>query len=236
MAGALLESVMSHLLISPKPKFFKYKKDQIKDMLNMGKWVTGATIFNYFFENGDDMVVGKLLGANSLGIYQAAYKLSTLPITEITKVFNQVTFPIYSNISGDVRRLKKAFIKTTITVSMIVIPMGLVLYYFATEIVLIVLGPNWISVIPVLKILSVFGMVRAITFSMNPLFNSLKKQDYLSHITLFSLVAMLVTIVPFVKNYQILGAGYSVLLATTLTLPVVLRLVYVVFGRNNSKT
>lgn len=234
IAGALLESSLSHLLISPRPKLLQYKKEHIKEMIKMGKWTTGATIFNYFFENGDDAVVGKILGVSSLGIYQAAYKLSTLPITEITRVFNQVTFPVYTNIAGDTKRLKRAFTRITLVILLLVLPIGLILYFYAREIVLLVLGQNWLQVVPVLKLLALFGVVRSFVISVNPLFNSAKKQEYLTYITATGLAVMLATIVPMVSKYKILGAGYSVLMASLATLPIVFGFMFKVLKDSES--
>jgi O-antigen/teichoic acid export membrane protein len=226
--GAILESLMSHIFIKPKPKI-TYDTQQVKEMLKKGKWVTGSIIFSYLFEQGDDMFVGKLLNTTALGVYQAAYKLSTLPITEIAQVFNQVTFPIYSNFADDTKRLKRAFLRITLTIFLLILPVGFVLYFYATEVVVLVLGPKWLEVIPILKVLSVYGIVRALIVSMNPLFNSAKKQKYLATITLVNLIVMIFTIAPMILHFGVNGAGYSIILASFVSLPVIYRYLLKVF-------
>jgi len=218
--GALTELVLSFLLIKPTPRL-EYNRNKLLNVFNRGKWVTGSGIFTYLFEQGDDIVVGRLLNSSALGIYQVAYKIAILPFTEVTKMVNQVTFPIYTRIARDRVRLKNAFIKTMATTILIVLPMGIVVYTFPKQIVSVLLGSDWVSAIPIIKVLSIFGVVRAVSFSTIPLFDSLKKQQYVTLVSFVSFFAMMITIVPFTARWGILGASRSVLVGSFAVLPVI---------------
>jgi len=113
--ATLLEVIMSHIIFNPKPKFV-FEKEKTIEVINRGKWITGAGIFNYLFTNMDNIFIGRLMGAGPLGIYQQAYRISTVPVTEVGEVFNKVTFPIYTQINEDKKRLKKAFLKTLLII------------------------------------------------------------------------------------------------------------------------
>jgi len=158
-------------------------------------------------------MVGRLMNSFYLGIYQVAYKISTLPLTEVTAVFSSVTFPIYVQISEDKKRLRRAFLKTLLAVSLVVIPFGLLIYLFSREIILIVLGEKWIEANAVLKILA-NGVAGSLMFS-------LKMQKQVSRITLIKFLVLGITIVPFIKIFGLVGAGYSVLLSSIIVSPVV---------------
>ncbi|MCX6705670.1 MAG: oligosaccharide flippase family protein, partial [Candidatus Woesebacteria bacterium] len=228
LAGALFEVFASHLFVRPNPKL-KFVKDKLKLIINRGKWVTFAGIFNYLFENIDDAVVGRILNTTYLGTYQMAYKVSSLPMTEVSDVIQKVTFPVYSRMADDKERLKRAFIKSLLATTLIVLPIGIMLFFFSQEVVLILLGPKWLSVIPVVKVLSFFGVVRAITETTYPLFLSLKKQKYVSLITLFSIFGLVITIFPLVKNFDIVGAGLSSLTGALFAIPITVYLLNKVF-------
>ncbi len=229
IAGGLLEVLLSFIVVKPIPKFV-IEKAQVRKILGRGKWVTAAGIFNYLFRQGDDIVVGRLLNVTALGTYQIAYKLSTLPITEVSEVFGKVTFPVYVKISDDIIRLKRAFVRTTLTISALVIPIGLILFFFSKEIVLIVLGGNWLAVVPALKVLSIFGMVRAISGSSSALFLAIKKQEYVMVVTLVSILGLAISIVPLVVKFGIVGAGLSALIGSITALPIIIFYLARVFG------
>ena len=69
IAGAALEVILSFVLFKPTP-IFSFNLTIVRGIVNRGKWVTAYGIFNYLSQESDDIVVGKLLGASPLGIYQ----------------------------------------------------------------------------------------------------------------------------------------------------------------------
>lgn len=219
LAGAVFEVIASHTFVEPRPRF-KFTREKFQLIVRRGKWITFAGVFNYLFENIDDAVVGRLLNTTYLGIYQVAYKISSFPMTEVSDVIQKVTFPVYSKIIQDRERLKKAFTKSMLATTLIVIPIGIVLYFFPEKVVLTLLGPKWISAVSVVKVLSFFGVVRAITETTYPLFLSLKKQKYVSLITLFSILGLIITIIPMVRNFDIVGAGISSLTGALFAIPI----------------
>lgn len=219
MAGAMFELVISFIIVTPKPKF-NFNKKKLAEVINRGKWMTGAGIFNYFFQHGDDIVVGKLLGTYPLGIYQVAYRISILPITEVSDVVGKVTLPVYVKISQDKKRLTKAFYRTIFGVSLIVIPFGILLFIFPREVVLLILGPNWLEAVEVLKILAIFGAIKAISNTVFSVLLSLGKQKYVTYITFIGILGLGISIIPLVRAFGIIGAGISALIGAVVTIPV----------------
>lgn len=220
IAGAFLEAILSHLLVKPRPRF-SFELEKTKKIIKRGKWITLAGIFEYFFIQGDDIVVGRLLETRMLGLYQVAYRISTIPITETGMILSRVTFPVFSKFSEDARRLRRAFIRTTAVLFIFVVPFGLVLFFFSEEIILIVLGSDWLETAPVLKVLAAFGVIKAIKDSSYSLFKAVKKQEYITTITLVSIVGMAIFIIPFVNKAGILGAAYAATIGLLLSLPLV---------------
>ena len=218
IVGALVEVFLSFKLIIPKP-VFNYNLKHIKEVLHRGKWVTVSGIFNYLFHNFDDMIVGKILGISSLGLYQMAYKISIFPITEISDVVSKVVFPVYARIDRDRARLKKAFFKTLALISVLSISLGALFLIFTREVILFVLGETWIDILPFLKILILFGIIRGISGSTSALFFALNKQEYVSIVTFISFVVLIVTIFPFALTLGLIGVSMSVLLSSVAALP-----------------
>ncbi len=218
IAGVIAEIVLSYIMVKPTP-ILNINKEYFMKIIHRGKWVTGSGIFNYLFHNADNIIVGRLLGTTSLGIYQMGYSFSMLPITEIADVFARVTFPVYVKISEDKKRLQAAFIKTTLVIALLAIFIGSILILFPKEIVLFVLGDKWMPVIPILPILAVFGVIRAISGSSSALFLAVGKQEYLTIITFISILGLIIPIFPLVLHFGILGAAYSALIGSVVAVP-----------------
>lgn len=221
LTAAVVEVFLSFVLFKDRPRL-ALEKDKVLKVIHSGKWITGAGIFQYIFQNIDNVTVGKFLGTTSLGFYQQAYSISTLPVSEVGLVFNKVTFPVYVNISGDAARLKRAFFKTLAVITALVIPFALIILFFSKPMILIFLGPKWLTIEPVLKVLAIFGVLKSILNFSYSLFLSLKMQKYVMYSELFGIIGMGIAIIPMTLKYGILGAGESTIIAFAASLPVVI--------------
>ncbi|KKQ97775.1 MAG: Membrane protein involved in the export of O-antigen and teichoic acid [Candidatus Woesebacteria bacterium GW2011_GWB1_39_12] len=228
IVGAFLEVILSFIFIKPLPKF-SIEKEEVKKIIGRGKWVTLAQFSNLAFKEGDDVFVGRLLGTYALGIYQMAYKLATLPLTEVGEVVSEVTFPVYSKISGDIKRLKKAYFKVVASVIVLILPIGVILFFYPTQIVLVLLGEKWIGVANILKTLSLFGVLRAVDYTSLSLFLSIKKQEYVAVKNTVSFLIMIVLIIPLIFKYGLVGAAYSAFAGLLFSLPFTVYFLFKVF-------
>lgn len=218
ISGAIFEVGLSYLIARPYPQI-EFNLGLFKEVISRGKWLTITGIFSYLYHNGDDLVVGKLLGSASLGIYDYAYKISMLPITEVSDVLSKATFPVFVKISDDKTRLRKAYFKSVLVVMILVIPMGIIFYLFPREIIELIFGPEWVSASDVLQVLAVFGVMRALALTITAPIYALERQDILTWLTLISFLGMGITIIPFVITWGLVGAGYSALLGSIISLP-----------------
>jgi len=235
LVSAVFEVILSLMFIKPSPRF-AIDKGYFKEIFHKGSWVTAYTIFNYIAENADNAVVGRVMGATPLGFYQIAYKISILPITEISDVISSVVFPVYTKIVEEVERLRAAFLKTIITVFVCSLIIGIIIFLFPTEIVSILLGSEWLSIIPVLKILLIYGVLRTIAGPASALFLSLGKQNYVSAMVFVRFIVLIVAIYPLVHMFGLIGAGYAQLLAVTVELPFLFYFSYILLKKKRQVT
>ncbi|MCL4416290.1 MAG: oligosaccharide flippase family protein [Actinobacteria bacterium] len=235
LVSAVFEVILSFALLKPIPSP-ALKINKLKAILSSGKYITAAGIFNYLFQNLDNIIVGKTMGTVSLGFYSVAYKISIIPITEISDSISKVTFPVYAKISGDLVRLRKAFIKTTMVISLFCISFGIVLLFFTKELVLIVLGSQWLEAVPVIKALTVFGVVRGISGSSSALFLAIEKQKYVMWVTLISVLGLFLTIFPLVKSFGLVGAAISATIGSIAAIPLIIYFIIKTFSSSEEKS
>ncbi len=219
MGSAVFEVAISWVFISPRPKA-NLNYFQVRTVLGRGKWVTGFGLFDYLFTTADNLVVGKLLGSSALGIYQNAYKLGILPSSQANDVYYKSMTPVFVKMSEENKDLKKAVLWGTGGVLLLHIVLGAVVYLKASDLVRIILGPNWLMAIPVVKIIAVMGAIRGIAYAPNSLLVGKLRQQYVTVVTAVAMLGLLVFIVPMTVRYGLVGAGYAATLGATLSLPV----------------
>lgn len=220
LAGALVELFLSFIIISPIPKL-KFERKYVSKIFHRGKWVTVSTIFDYLFHNADNIVVGRLLGAASLGVYQLAYSIAAIPLIEIGRVFVHVTVPILIKISPDTSRLKNAYFKTILSIALITVPFALLFASFP-QIFTTILGDKWAGLSVVVPILAVLGFVKSVSLSSTALFLSVNKQEYTTVITMVNILGLVVSIIPLALTYGIFGAGLSALIGSLIAVPFII--------------
>jgi len=231
IAGALFEVILSFILIKPVPAL-KFDLRRISKIFHKGKWVTLYGILNYAASKGDNIAIGRLIGAGALGIYQMGYTLATLPVSEIADVSNRVTFPVYSMISEDKHRLKNGFKKAVLFVSTVSVLIGLVIFFFPKDLFVFIFGQKWESTIIVLRPLATFGVIRAISGTTSSLFLGLGRQSYVAGITFLRFMVLVITVVPLTVNYGIVGTSYSVLISGISEIPIVGYYIWLTFKSN----
>lgn len=123
-------------------------------LLKMGFGFSLGRLLNFFSLQGDNFVVGRLLGVEALGFYTRAYQLMTLPAMYIGQVFEKVMFPAMAQEQRNTARLRRSFLLTLEAVGVVALPAGVCLYFLAEEIVILGFGERWRPIIPVLQILS----------------------------------------------------------------------------------
>jgi len=221
IASALAEVLFTNWWISPRPALIWSPRKFLR-ILSSGKWVTLSGIFNYLFQEGDDIAVGKLIDTVSLGLYQTAYKIAILPLSEIVDIFGRVTFPLYSQIATDVKELRRLFLRASLAIVSLTFPIALIIMLVPEAILHFLLGPAWTSAAPALRILAVFALIRTIAGSSSALFLATKRQHLVTAMTMSSLVGLLLTIWPLIHTYGLVGAAFSALIGAVAAIPVVL--------------
>lgn len=230
IGGAIYEVGVSFLIVKPVPRL-QFNLMHFKEVINHGKWLTASGIFNYLYHNADNLIVGKLLGTQALGLYDMSYKISTLPISEVGEVISKATFPVFVKMSYDSNRLKKAYFKSLSLITVISLCAGFVFFFFPEIIIRIVLGPQWVQAAPVLRTLSIFGVIRAISISVIAPVYALHKHHMITAVTALSMGCMLGSIVPFIHFYGLQGAAYAALLGALAPLPLILYFVNTIFSK-----
>ena len=102
----------------------------------------------------DNIVIGRWLGAEALGLYGRAYQLISLPPATIGKAMGAVMFPVLSRVQNDRPRLAAAYRRSTAVLALVGLPAAAAVIVIAPELIMVMLGPDWLGVIVPLQILA----------------------------------------------------------------------------------
>ncbi len=147
------------LKLQPHPKWPRIGPE-IREVLGFGSRFTLARIFNYTAGQGDNLVVGRVLGIVALGYYSRAFKLMLILVTYFATVATKVLFPTMSRLQGEPERLRAAYLAGAAVLALVSAPLGALLVILAPEFVGVMLGPRWAPSIVPFQILTAGIMLR----------------------------------------------------------------------------
>lgn len=183
-----------------------------KHLISYGKWITAISMVSFLLSQGDYVVIGKLLGPESLGFYQLAFTLAILPAVEIVRVIGNILFPLYAKIASEAVTLRQTFIRATRLLLVLPVPAALGLIMLRTEIVSVVYGAKWLPMAPILAVLAVFGLFKAFDAAVQPFFLGTGKPKYSTLVSVWQLIFMFAGILPLTYHWGAVGTAASVTL------------------------
>ena len=174
IALKILQTLITLILARFKPLLVINFKE-VKQMLSYGLNWTGFSFINYWARQSDTLLIAKFLSADSLGLYNRAYNLMLMPISQITNVLAQVVFPALASIQNDGERIKKAFLRLQGVIAFICFPLMMGLAAVSDLVTIVVFGEQWAGMITTLRILCFVSLVQALTNSTGWLYTATGK-------------------------------------------------------------
>lgn len=142
------------LFVQPFPKILGFERNAFKELIFFGGGFTLAKIANYLATQGDNLIIGRMLGAAALGIYGRAYQFMVMPAGLFGNALDKALFPAMAQVQNQQLRLAKAYLTGVSMIALIALPLSFLIFLLAREIVMVLLGPGWTEVILPLQILA----------------------------------------------------------------------------------
>lgn len=175
----------------PKPGS---KFTAIKSLLAFSSYQFGFNFINYFSRNLDNILVGKYMGAGSLGIYDKAYQLMKYPLMLLTFAMTPAIQPVIRKHAGDPVKVEAIHRDFTFKLSIFGAAAGLAIFILADWIVVIMLGGQWLEVIPIIRILAIAIPVQVVLSTSGSFFQAMNRADLLFLSGLLSAAVMIAAI------------------------------------------
>jgi O-antigen/teichoic acid export membrane protein len=145
---------MMQLASRPHPKTGPLDRAALWHLLVFSGGLTLRRFGHQLSQGLDNIVVGRWLGAEALGLYGRAYQLVSMPPATLGKAMGAVMFPVLSRVQDDRPRLAAAYRRSTAVIALLAIPAAAAVIVLAPELITVLLGADWLGVIVPLQILA----------------------------------------------------------------------------------
>ena len=222
VAQLLGEAVVSTLLLWYLADWWPsatYSFASLRRLAGFAGNVFGENLLYQAGRNLGNLLMGRFLGASSLGLYALATNIVLVPFSRVAGPLQQVFFPAFALISDDRPRMTDIWIRATRLVGVISIPALVGLAIVAPDFVDVVLGPKWSDAIPVIQILALVGLIQSLQTLCGEVLLALGRANWLLRFTALWFVASLCSFVLGVR-WGVIGVAACYAVATALVEPV----------------
>jgi PST family polysaccharide transporter len=159
LGGALVTSVLLNLLSGWRPGL-PTRGTGLRATLAYGANITAFDFVSYFHRNLDNILIGRVWGADALGLYSRAYALLMFPIQNVRAPINAVAFPAMSRLQDRPEELRAYYLSTTRLIAFVSMPLTAFLFVTSNPIIRITLGEEWVRAASIFSYLAVAAFIQ----------------------------------------------------------------------------
>jgi O-antigen/teichoic acid export membrane protein len=152
LVQSLTTTLLTWIFCSWRPSLPRKGAGTLK-MLTFGGSIAGFSLANYISRNLDNLLIGKVWGAQQLGIYSTAYKLLLLPIQQINAPVSSVALPALSKLQNDPEKFCNYYFKSIKILTFIGMPIVGFTASSVEAIISLTLGKEWLSSVLIFQLL-----------------------------------------------------------------------------------
>ncbi|MGH8437370.1 MAG: oligosaccharide flippase family protein [Pseudomonas sp.] len=209
------------------------KFSAIKPLLTFSTYQFGFNFINYFSRNLDNILVGKYLGASSLGVYDKAYQLMRYPLMLLTFAMTPAIQPVVRKYAGDKEKVEAIHRDFTFKLSLLGAAAGLGVFLLSGWIVQLILGPQWSGVVPIIQVLAIAIPVQIVLSTSGSFFQAMNRTDLLFLSGFLSAIVMVMAIVWGVYQRDMVALSWALVAAFHINFIQAYYILYSrIFGKN----
>ena len=99
--GGLVRLVWSHLIDVGYRNRLEWDKSAWQEITKFGRWIFGSSVATFLSSQSDRLLLGRLLGMSTLGVYSVALMLSEVVGAAVSRVVSGVLYPVFSRVSQE---------------------------------------------------------------------------------------------------------------------------------------
>lgn len=164
-AATTISSLLLHWLfaawIPSRPRWVT----NAPELLGFGGNVTTFNIVNYFARNFDNILIGRYAGEVQLGLYDRAYRLLILPLSQVTQPLAKVATPLLARMLEKPDQYRHSYARMLEIALLLTYPAVIFAGIERHDLVLTMLGPKWMRTADIFGILAIGALFAPVSNS-----------------------------------------------------------------------
>jgi len=223
ISNSLAQIVILWNASSWRPRL-RFSKKIFKQLFLFESNLIGIRLLDFANRRSDNLLIGYFLGPTALGYYTVAYRIHLSLTSLFAGVTGQIALPLFSRMQDDVSRLRETFYKVSYLTSILATPIFFGIAFLTPELISLFFGEKWLPSVPVMRVLSLMGLLFSITFFHGPVMLSLGKPSWNLQLRLINAVSNFISFVIAVR-WGIFAVAVAYVVRGYMVLPISVLLV-----------
>ena len=217
LVSRFLGIIFSYIVQPYRPKFSLAAKGEL---FHFSKWLFINNLLFFANHQSASFILGKVTGANALGLFTLSYEISNLPSTDLVAPINRAIFPGYAKMAHDLDMLRQGYLNVFAAIALVALPVCTGIALVADPLVHVLLGEQWVATIPLIQILAIAGLTQSLQTNKGSIFLALGRPRVLTLLALSHAAILLPALVWGAMRNGVMGAVYATVIVALLLLPV----------------
>ncbi len=217
LAKYIVSVLVVYYYIWELPKFF-FQFKILKELISYGKWITAQNFVDYFLSIVDNALIGRLLGPSVLGLYSKGRNLAGTALSLVANMLKDLSFVAFSKVQNDKEKISRGFLMGLDMVLFIGVINIFVVWFGGQAIVQLVLGDQWLGIIPLLQIFTLFAVTNGVVALAYSLFDGSGKPQINFQLKLVSLILYTALSYVGIRYYGVIGATVGITLSNSIVM------------------
>lgn len=176
LAAPLSRLVMIPLSYRIAPHRLRLALSAWREFFHFSKWLFLGNISSIVNSQMMNVVIGRLEGMTAVGLYQIAYQIAALPISEIAAPLGQPAYAGFAKVRHHLGELHRYVLTGLALQWLVILPLSAGIALTAREVTLVFLGERWTALVPLMPLVAMFALFDALAVYLGALFIVLNRQ------------------------------------------------------------
>jgi O-antigen/teichoic acid export membrane protein len=155
LVASLITTVLSHTWMSGHGNRFRIDKEVLSELRHFGKWIFISSAVSVFAAQGDRLLLGFLVDAETLGLYSIASLVIGVILTAVGKFSGTVSLPALSEVArSDPSKLRHTYYQLRFPIDVLLLFMTGLLYFTGEVLIKIFYDSRYSGAGDILQILA----------------------------------------------------------------------------------
>ncbi|PRD41622.1 polysaccharide biosynthesis protein [Phyllobacterium phragmitis] len=152
LSGALTTTLLA-FAARPVVSIFRPSVSSLRDALHFGSYMGATSVLNKIYETLPQLLLGRIMTPSSVGIFNRANAVCSLPDRVFLSAVFSVAFPVLAEQVRQGESLRASYLRAISYITVVYWPSQILLALLAYPTVRIILGENWSDAPPIVAIL-----------------------------------------------------------------------------------